>query len=368
MGDFLKLVEAKMNQIPLDFIIIFAVFLTLIIFLTSSGIFLIKRGGIKRSKTHLYLGLFFLSFSFMVFSLMAQSFGLEYSWVICAAVVQITIFLAINFIRSTFYLKGQGWFRFILMLCVSIGILNFVFAFYYDLPQSYILGRIGFTIATDIQFIIVGAWQIWLSIRDYKRIINTSAADTIKTRYLQFTINSFLMPGFSLIDLFGTLFEIYLGFDYKIAVFMILIVAFSYCLQNFLIWVVFQKEFPLRLPSEVKQTIAKFISENEIDDLPLETVLPTNIVMDVISYFGEVLSIKINKTPASCKGLIYLAISGDLGNEGIYKLTFRKFLKVLKHGLNERLTSLNIQGVDQITDEMTEEAEKNKSMFTIAQV
>lgn len=346
-------------------IVVLIVFIAIMAFLTTSGVFLLRRSTFKRDPSNLYLGIFFLSFASMIFSLLAKPFGLNLSYLVAAAVAQAVIFFLLRFVQVTFYIKERIVSATSLLLFVILGACNFIFAYLYDQPATILIGRIGFTLAIDIQFILVATWQTQLSMRDFIRITSISTSAHIRKRYRDLILNSVFMILFPSLDLIGTLVSMSTGIDYFIFVVFLLIDSMVYCIHSFYLWVVYPQRGRSAETASMKDESGIMVIPEMEGDEAVSKILTLGTVMDLIAYFGEILARFIKKDPASCKGLLYMAIVGYLGDDEIYKLTYKKFVSVLNNGLPERLRLLQVEGVDEIISKLVQEADEKKSMFTM---
>ena len=88
--------------------------------------------------------------------------------------------------------------------------------------------------------------------------------------------------------------------------------------------------------------------------------------MDIITYFGDVLSEKINIPPIAARGLIRFSLKDEVGSAE--NPDYESLLKAFKNSFKNRLERIGVENRDKISNEMVIELSKKKSLFTMSTV
>ena len=85
--------------------------------------------------------------------------------------------------------------------------------------------------------------------------------------------------------------------------------------------------------------------------------------MELITYFGEKLSKKINKSVLASSGVIRLAIRDSQYDSTV--LTLNEMREIFKNNLKTYLKKLRIENVDEVSEYMIHELNENQSILTM---
>ena len=88
--------------------------------------------------------------------------------------------------------------------------------------------------------------------------------------------------------------------------------------------------------------------------------------MDIITYFGDVLSEKINIPPIAARGLIRFSLKDEVGSAE--NPDYESLLKAFKNSFKNRLERIGVENRDKISNDMVIELSKKQSLFTMSTV
>ncbi len=347
--------------------------LLLIIFigvLVACGLFLVKNAIASKTTPLLHLGIFFLFLvGFFVVSAIRGA-GIPISYMVDFITIQGTIITGFFFMVRTFSIEKPVFLKASLFIFVVLGIFNLIFTVLQDLAISFEGGRLGRTLASALQIIIVSSWQAGLALRDYRTVSRSPVTPYVKRRYLMFGVASLLAGTLAVIDIISTALDVYLYVGYLIAQTLIVILMMGYCMINFIIWVTPSWFYRSRGNQQDITEHAKletsyrdtFERKDNLDPLPRTQV------MNVIEFFGEWLGTRLRKSPSACKGLILISLQDELPQENMLMIKQEQFLRVFKNGLKSRMKLLKIEDVDTVIDDLLAYASTNKSIFSLANI
>ncbi len=86
---------------------------------------------------------------------------------------------------------------------------------------------------------------------------------------------------------------------------------------------------------------------------------------NIVDFLGEKLAIEIKKDPMHAKGLLRLTIKDIVANKKPEELNYKEIVNILKKGLPDRLSKLNISTSEKITKDMIDYVNKNQSVITM---
>ncbi|NHI94126.1 MAG: hypothetical protein EAX96_16670 [Candidatus Lokiarchaeota archaeon] len=90
---------------------------------------------------------------------------------------------------------------------------------------------------------------------------------------------------------------------------------------------------------------------------------------DIISFLGERLAEKINKSVMPTTGFIRLSIKDEFGEDiKIKQLTYQQFRKVIENSLRKRLENIHVSNLDKIISDMLIELKNNQSLLTMMSI
>jgi len=88
--------------------------------------------------------------------------------------------------------------------------------------------------------------------------------------------------------------------------------------------------------------------------------------MDIINHLGNIISEKIEISPAAGRGLIKLAIKDELGPfKSFNRLVLEDLKSVILNSLKKRFIQLKIKDPENLTKYMIEELIRNQSLIVI---
>ncbi len=85
----------------------------------------------------------------------------------------------------------------------------------------------------------------------------------------------------------------------------------------------------------------------------------------IIDFLGEKLAKEINKDPMHAKGLLRLTIKDIVPDKPLQELNYKDIIRILKDGLQNRLSKINVSDPDKITSKMLKFINKNQSVVTM---
>ncbi len=88
--------------------------------------------------------------------------------------------------------------------------------------------------------------------------------------------------------------------------------------------------------------------------------------MDIITYFGDILSEKINIPPIAARGLIRFSLKDEVGSADTPD--YETLLKTFKNSFKNRLERIGVENQDKIANFMVAELSKKQSLFTMSSV
>jgi len=88
--------------------------------------------------------------------------------------------------------------------------------------------------------------------------------------------------------------------------------------------------------------------------------------MDIITYFGDVLSEKIGIPAIAARGLLRFSLKDEVGSAE--NPDYESLLKAFKNSFKNRLEKIGIENRDKIANEMIQELSKKQSLFTMSSV
>ncbi|MFX1385085.1 MAG: hypothetical protein ACFFBP_21895, partial [Promethearchaeota archaeon] len=90
---------------------------------------------------------------------------------------------------------------------------------------------------------------------------------------------------------------------------------------------------------------------------------------EIIKYLGEKLAEKIKLSPTAARGLIKLAIQEQIGVfKQFSRISFKSFKEIIYGTLKDRLIKLEIDNVNDVTDDMFNYLIKIQSLITMGSV
>ncbi len=88
--------------------------------------------------------------------------------------------------------------------------------------------------------------------------------------------------------------------------------------------------------------------------------------MDIITYFGDILSEKIGIPSVAARGLIRFSLKDEVGSAE--NPDYEILLKTFKNSFKKRLERIGIENQGIIANEMIMELRKKQSLFTMSTV
>ena len=284
------------------------------------------------------LGVFFLNFNILMERIF---FTLHY-------------LIAIFFVRSIFYKDRKSLFSIILILTI-IGavILNYV-VFLRMMENSMLLYIIEVSLDFLLRFIIF-VWLAWSSYSAYKKFKNVDFESWIKSRFKLtaivalmvslYNLNRFFLPwNVARADPNNTLSLMIFGIT---AAF-----AFIISIGFFLAWIT-PKWYKNYLNRDYEPSHKNEYTETEI--------------LEIIKYLANILSKRMNLKPPAIRGVFKLAIKDELGPfKPLNQVNYGELKNVLENSFRKRLLDLNIQKVEELTEELKIELIRGQSLIMMA--
>lgn len=349
------------------YVFMFITILFLLAVLIASGAYLLKRVIVTRIFSFLILALAYLSLGVMIIAQILQEIQAPISYIYFTIALECTVFFSLSFTWRTFKLKFKLIYYILLIILIIEGIVNIFSAILEDSPGTYIVGRIGRIFASALQLSLTALMQAVLSYRDYNGLKSTRLPPHIIKRYFLFGIASMLIPFLDVVDIIGNFLDIAGILEYTFSIAIELLLALAYCILSFLAWV---------MPGPFKRAIDKGYATSVADlpgnlpdrDASLDQLhaISTTRSIDVIEYYGDILS-QILKIPrGACKGLILLSFQEDTSAGANIVLDPKKLVDVFRHGLSRRLSELGIANQEEVIDGLVSDVQRNKSLFTMS--
>ena len=354
--DWKEVIYLVMQQVDTMVLgIMVVIFILLIVFLVSSGAFIINRAQRSHNKSLYYLSLFFISLATSFIITIMKELGISVFHVLSTAVDNVVVIAGFLFVQKAFFTRKKKVMRVLFIIAMILEGVNYIYAILQEIPVYEDIGRLGRTWVGNLVIIMVSLNHAFFSLRDYSKVKPTHLTSRVKIRYLLFGLASISVTLTSVLDIIGTNLAIYLNIEYFLFLAIIFLLTLFYCTVNFSIWVILPQKF-----NEMGSKIE--ISNNFKNKIP--SIRGTRSI-HLVDYFGDWLCSKINKNPSACKGLLLVAINSELGPEGLYWLNYSGFVTVVKNTLRNNLAMLKVPNINEIISDFLHFLEENKSLFAM---
>jgi hypothetical protein len=332
---------------------ILLVILGLLLFM---GVYLIYRARNTRFHSAILLSLFFFCTAAYYGELVAREAGIPIPFAIEGATIEGFVFTELFFLIKAFFTSYTALFKRLLLFCILLAAVDIIFSIYRDIPKDAVIGRIGWTLANDIQILVLSTWQISIGMTFYLRYRKEITLITAKRRYLLLGMSGLVSVAIVPIDAVGTFLAVFLGVDYDYFLLFIVFLILLFVILNFLIWVKpeqLQPSIPVAMESTAAQASpgAPPNSKKEYR------------VMDIVNYLGDQISVRVGKSPDAIKGLLVIALERELGPSYFRTVSIDEFKAVLTGTFARDVKDQHIEGIEAILGEITKELDKDPSLL-----
>ena len=88
--------------------------------------------------------------------------------------------------------------------------------------------------------------------------------------------------------------------------------------------------------------------------------------MDIITYFGDVLSEKIGIPPIAARGLLRFSLKDEVGSAE--NPNYETLIKTFNNSFKDRLDRIGVENREKVASDMIKELSKKQSLFTMSTV
>ncbi|MFX1276266.1 MAG: hypothetical protein ACFFAT_14665 [Promethearchaeota archaeon] len=205
--------------------------------------------------------------------------------------------------------------------------------------------------------IMVFFWLGGSSYHAYKEIKKQDIDPCITFRYKLISLVSFIAPLHQIILIFQPIdvrFGTFNSIESYIVFALISIISAITSIGFLFAWL---------LPERIKKILRKEYEPIIDKDLSQEELT------EIIKYLGEKLAEKIKLSPTAARGLIKLAIQEQIGVfKQFSRISFKSFKEIIYGTLKDRLIKLEIDNVNDVTDDMFNYLIKIQSLITMGSV
>jgi hypothetical protein len=351
-------------------IAVLGLLVVLLAFLGTSGAYLLRRSRIRRITSLRFLGMFYTSYAVLVLVQMFTEIGAGFPHIVFVISVQFVVYSGLYFVKNGFRLKFKHEFKLLLLMLTIEGVLNSIFALIRDASEYDDVGRLGITVFTNLQLVLVGTLQAFTALRDHSQLEHSYLPPHVTKRYLLFGLASTVVLAMALVDMVGTILNMLGLITLELSFFFVFLLSFVYCVLAFLAWVMpdafkhfLDKNYTAHLPI-VHDALASTPGV-QLPDTAVQAAMTMSHSIEIVEYYGGILGGLIHESPGACKGLVLMAITTDLHIGEAVMLDKEKLILVFKGSLKRHLIQLGFQNTDEIIESLIADVQRNMSIFTV---
>ncbi len=276
----------------------------------------------------------------------------------------------IAFTKYTFYVQTRSRYALIMSVAMLFTGLTFVSRIYRSIAGD---SDIMFLVNQAVLFCVFFPAYAWLAkacLDAYRRFTKASGTEPwIRKRYS-------LLGTSSVLTMFVTAPSFFMGTTSAfvtargfVAILLIVSNLLIFSILNYLCWVM-PPWFRNRLGASRAGDWAHLPGAGEQHDIPAATdkVLTNRETIAIIDYLGNILAVRINKSPSAIKGLLLVMFQGEQDERGTKPLNFSDVKRTINQKLSSRLEQLGIKEAEAITREFSDEVTRNQSILLMMSV
>ncbi|HME55787.1 MAG TPA: hypothetical protein VKM55_26510 [Candidatus Lokiarchaeia archaeon] len=346
----------------MDVIYQLAYYSTFSVYLFGFGIGITYKAIKKRLSNVIFFALFQLTFgSYFLFLLFKNFGGLAFvpdfmlEMIYCSSV---TFFFLFNF--TTFFAKNRPFFITFFSACVVLSGISCTLAFGSASASGIgiynILDFIRYFLDDCVFVQIVSIPSLIVALQCVVKARRECIQSYIRSRYILYSISLIVSSGVSILNFVSIIVSTYSFY---------IVVAIGL----FSLWEILLSYFTWFFPA----ALIKIRSNVEFEGDPwisqeMSEHLPANRIMNIIDYFGNLLSNAIGKSSDACKGLLIIAITRTYGENGLNNITIDELRLVFTSELKKMLSTSNVSVPEGFLENLAKRLDKDRFFFTMARL